>query len=108
MQNLLHMYNWCYFFNFSVNGIIFDSMFMFCGSKVTNISAAQFNGTQCKENCQQLGLLRLHQTSKVRVCMVRNFNHFQYLEIVFSSYYWTSSESEIALDGLNEQCLLFV
>lgn len=67
MQNLLHMYNWCYYFNFSVNVILFDSMFMFCGSKVTNISAAQFNGTQCKENCQQLGLLRSHQTSKVSV-----------------------------------------
>ena len=29
MQNFLHMFNWCYYFNFSVNGIIFDSMFMF-------------------------------------------------------------------------------
>ena len=29
MQNFLHMLNWCYYFNFSVNGIIVDSMFMF-------------------------------------------------------------------------------
>ena len=29
MQNVLQMLNWCYYFNFSVNGIIFDSMFMF-------------------------------------------------------------------------------
>ena len=30
------------------------------------------------------------------------------LKIVFSSYYWTSCESEIALDGLNEQSIIFV
>ena len=29
MQNFLHMLNWSYYFNFSVNDIIFDSKFMF-------------------------------------------------------------------------------
>ena len=29
IQNFLHLHNWCYYFNFSVNGIIFYSMFMF-------------------------------------------------------------------------------
>ena len=28
--------------------------FQNCASKLMNISASQFNGTQCKENCQQL------------------------------------------------------
>ena len=44
----------------------------------------------CKENCQQLGLFRSHQTSKLRVCIVRNSYHFKDLGVVFSSYYWTS------------------
>ena len=35
--------------------------------------------------------------------MVRNSYHFKDLEIFFSSYYWTSCESEIAFVGLNEQ-----
>ena len=44
----------------------------------------------CKENCQQLGSFRSHQTSKLRWSIVRNSYHFKDLEVVFSSYYWTS------------------
>ena len=35
--------------------------------------------------------------------MVRNSYHFMDWEIFFSSYYWTSCESEIAFVGLKEQ-----
>ena len=48
---------------------------------------------------------------KSQRCTVRNSYHFKNLEIVSSSYFWTSCESEITFDGLNEQispfCAIF-